>query len=190
MEAKNGVALWSEGISSVHLPCWNELPDIELYLDQVLTLLDKYLSPFVSENGAHIITASMINNYVKLRIIPAPVKKRYSRVQLAYLIVIGLLKQILPIPDVKVLLESQFGDDPDENEFAQAYNRFCALQEKAFGDMAAQAAALENETGRCAALALETAALANASKTLTEFLLHTSFEAETDGCGASQSEPL
>ena len=50
----------------------------------------------------------MINNYVKLRIVPAPVRKRYGRVQLAYLLVIGLLKQVLPIPDVKTLLESQF----------------------------------------------------------------------------------
>ncbi len=177
---ENSLSLWSKQISSVQLPSWKELPDIELYLDQVLTLLDKYLSPFVSENGSHIITASMINNYVKLHILPAPVKKRYSRVQLAYLIVIGLLKQILPIPDVIVLLESQFGDNPDETKFAQAYDRFCALQEKAFRDMAAQAAELENEANRCAALALETAALANASKTLTEFLLHTSVEAESD----------
>lgn len=176
MEERTGVAAWSENFSSLHLPRWNELPDIELYLDQVLTLLDKYLSPFVADSGKHPITSSMINNYVKLRIVPAPVKKRYSRVQLAYLIVIGLLKPILPIPDVKVLLESQFGDEPNETSFAVAYNRFCTLQEKAFSDMAVQAASLGNESDRFPFLALETAALANANRTLTEFLLHSSDE--------------
>ena len=108
MEINNSVAAWSAGLAAQRLPRWDELPDIDLYLDQVLTLLDKYLGPFLPENGGHALTASMINNYVKLRIVPAPVKKRYGRVQLAYLLVIGLLKQVLPIPDVKTLLESQF----------------------------------------------------------------------------------
>ena len=107
MEINNSVAAWSAGLAAQRLPRWDELPDIDLYLDQVLTLLDKYLGPFLPENGGHALTASMINNYVKLRIVPAPVKKRYGRVQLAYLLVIGLLKQVLPIPDVKTLLESQ-----------------------------------------------------------------------------------
>ena len=113
MEINNSVAAWSAGLAAQRLPRWDELPDIDLYLDQVLTLLDKYLGPFLPENGGHALTASMINNYVKLRIVPAPVKKRYGRVQLAYLLVIGLLKQVLPIPDVKALLESQFQDEKD-----------------------------------------------------------------------------
>ena len=94
MEINNSVAAWSAGLAAQRLPRWDELPDIDLYLDQVLTLLDKYLGPFLPENGGHALTASMINNYVKLRIVPAPVKKRYGRVQLAYLLVIGLLKQV------------------------------------------------------------------------------------------------
>lgn len=75
MEINNSVAAWSAGLAAQRLPRWDELPDIDLYLDQVLTLLDKYLGPFLPENGGHALTASMINNYVKLRIVPAPVKK-------------------------------------------------------------------------------------------------------------------
>ncbi|MFR9161525.1 MAG: DUF1836 domain-containing protein [Ruthenibacterium lactatiformans] len=74
MEINNSVAAWSAGLAAQRLPRWDELPDIDLYLDQVLTLLDKYLGPFLPENGGHALTASMINNYVKLRIVPAPVK--------------------------------------------------------------------------------------------------------------------
>ena len=150
MEINNSVAAWSAGLAAQRLPRWDELPDIDLYLDQVLTLLDKYLGPFLPENGGHALTASMINNYVKLRIVPAPVKKRYGRVQLAYLLVIGLLKQVLPIPDVKTLLESQFEGAQEQTDggaekrgFAKAFDCFCTLQETAFADMARQAAQLE-----------------------------------------------
>ena len=154
MEINNSVAAWSAGLAAQRLPRWDELPDIDLYLDQVLTLLDKYLGPFLPENGGHALTASMINNYVKLRIVPAPVKKRYGRVQLAYLLVIGLLKQVLPIPDVKTLLESQFEGAQEQTDggaekrgFAKAFDCFCTLQETAFADMARQAAQLETAAG-------------------------------------------
>ena len=172
MEINNSVAAWSAGLAAQRLPRWDELPDIDLYLDQVLTLLDKYLGPFLPENGGHALTASMINNYVKLRIVPAPVKKRYGRVQLAYLLVIGLLKQVLPIPDVKTLLESQFeGAQEQTNGFAKAFDCFCTLQETAFADMARQAAQLETAAGTRPALAMEMAVRANASKTLAEKLI-------------------
>lgn len=61
---------------SVHLPQWEELPDIDLYMDQVLNLVDRYLSPI----GVKPVTAAMINNYVKLNLIPKPIGKRYSRI--------------------------------------------------------------------------------------------------------------
>ena len=178
MEINNSVAAWSAGLAAQRLPRWDELPDIDLYLDQVLTLLDKYLGPFLPENGGHALTASMINNYVKLRIVPAPVKKRYGRVQLAYLLVIGLLKQVLPIPDVKTLLESQFEGAQEQTNggaekrgFAKAFDCFCTLQETAFADMARQAAQLETAAGTRPALAMEMAVRANASKTLAEKLI-------------------
>lgn len=178
MEINNSVAAWSAGLAAQRLPRWDELPDIDLYLDQVLTLLDKYLGPFLPENGGHALTASMINNYVKLRIVPAPVKKRYGRVQLAYLLVIGLLKQVLPIPDVKALLESQFEGAQEQTDggaekrgFAKAFDCFCTLQETAFADMARQAAQLETAAGTRPALAMEMAVRANASKTLAEKLI-------------------
>ena len=157
MEINNSVAAWSAGLAAQRLPRWDELPDIDLYLDQVLTLLDKYLGPFLPENGGHALTASMINNYVKLRIVPAPVKKRYGRVQLAYLLVIGLLlKQVLPIPDENAA-ESQFegaqgADQRRRGEtrlFAKAFDCFCTSSRRdAFADMARQAAQLETAAGR------------------------------------------
>ena len=64
----------SEQLQTVRLPRWEELPDLELYMDQVLSLIRKYLLPYsgFDDNG---LTASMVNNYVKAGILPAPVKK-------------------------------------------------------------------------------------------------------------------
>ena len=92
-------------------------------------------------------------------------------VQLAYLLVIGLLKQVLPIPDVKTLLESQFEGGAEKRGFAKAFDCFCTLQETAFADMARQAAQLETAAGTRPALAMEMAVRANASKTLAEKLI-------------------
>ncbi len=87
------------------LPYWDELPEIDLYMDQVVALMEKYLSFHKVDESTKIITNSMINNYVKLGIMPAPVKKRYSREHIAYLIIICTLKQSLPISDIKDLIE-------------------------------------------------------------------------------------
>lgn len=67
--------LWGQGLEKFQLPRWNLLPDIDLYMDQVLTMIEKYLSPLMIHEDQKIITAAMINNYVKLGLIPAPVKK-------------------------------------------------------------------------------------------------------------------
>lgn len=87
------------------LPYWDELPEIDLYMDQVVALMDKYLSFHKLSDGDSILTHSMVNNYVKLGIMPAPVKKKYSREHIAYLIIICSLKQALPISDIKKLID-------------------------------------------------------------------------------------
>ena len=77
----HSIEKWEHNLNDSHLPDWEDLPAIELYMDQVITLLEQYLSVF---GGGKIITQPMINNYVKLEIMPPPVKKRYARRHLAY----------------------------------------------------------------------------------------------------------
>ena len=81
---------------SIHLPRWEELPNIELYKEQVIELLELYLKPLVIRP----ITASMINNYTKLNLIPAPIKKKYSRKHLAHIFIIALLKDVFEISEI------------------------------------------------------------------------------------------
>ena len=116
-----------EKIESLHLPRWDELPDIDLYLDQLVTLLDRYLSPYFEEKKEPIITKTMINNYVKHDIIEAPVKKKYNRNHIASLFVICILKSIYSINNIASFLDlatSRF-------KMSYSYNKFCDLFEYA-----------------------------------------------------------
>jgi hypothetical protein len=81
---------------TIRLPRWEELPNIELYKEQVIELLEQYLKPL----GIRPITASMINNYTKLNLVPAPVKKKYSRKHFAHIFIIALLKDVFEIAEI------------------------------------------------------------------------------------------
>ena len=111
-----------EIVSKIHIPRWNELPDLDLYLDQVVNYIEKYLGQYTVNKEDKIITKTMINNYVKLGIMPAPEKKKYSREHIAYLIVICVLKQVYSISDIGKLISLTI----QYFELSKAYNRFCA----------------------------------------------------------------
>lgn len=104
-----------------HMPRWDELPDLDLYLDQVVNYLEKYLINYTTNKEEKIITKTMINNYVKQGIMPAPEKKKYNRIHLAYLLVIGVLKQVYSISDIGKLISLTI----QNYELKKAYNRFC-----------------------------------------------------------------
>lgn len=148
-----------EEILAYRCPRYEQLPDIPLYSDQVVDALNRYAAPFYSDGGEQAMTATMINNYVKQRLISPPVKKRYDREQIARLYCICLLKRVFSITEVKHLLEVQMCSYP----FPQAYDYFCVELEKAlqatFSDRdfsapsSAQRVTPESELVRLSALA-------------------------------------
>ena len=89
-------------IRALELPEWEILPDIGLYMDQVVTLMDRTFSPTLPKGE---MTKSMVNNYVKVGMIPRPAGKKYDRDHLAMLIMIGVLKQALSMESISRLLE-------------------------------------------------------------------------------------
>lgn len=111
-----------ENVVKIHIPRWNELPEIDLYLDQVVNYIEKYIGQYNVNKEDKIITKTMINNYVKQGIMPAPEKKKYSRSHIAYLIVICVLKQVYSISDIGKLISLTI----QYFELSKAYNRFCA----------------------------------------------------------------
>lgn len=114
-------------IANHSLPKWDDLPELELYMDQVIALMEKYLAD-ISTPDSKLITPSMINNYVKLGIIPAPLKKKYSREHLAYLIIICSLKQVMPISNIKAMIE----DKLTSHSIADVLNRYSDLYDVTF----------------------------------------------------------
>ncbi len=160
---------WNEDVLNYHLPRWEELPDLELYRDQVIYYIEQNVQIFSDDPEEKILTPSMINNYVKLKLIPKPVKKRYNKVHLAYLIAICILKQVVTIEEIRdgIIFQAQI------NGRKNAYNLFCEEQEKALKSIMNQIISGNEETISDTYIHIENltvkmATMAFASKTIAE----------------------
>lgn len=112
---------------SFRIPSWEEIPDIGLYLNQTVTILEDYLKPFICNKDEKVITNTMVNNYVKMGLLEAPVNKRYKREHVACLFVLCILKQVYSINDVKKLFGLSFKNNKTTKT---AYKYFCSALEK------------------------------------------------------------
>lgn len=86
-------------------PKWEDIPNIDLYLDQVLLYVNQVCAP-VSPDKDKGLTASMVNNYVKHGYLTKPDKKKYQRKQIARLIAITTLKSVFSIQEIARTLNS------------------------------------------------------------------------------------
>ena len=100
-------------------PKWKEIPNIDLYLDQVLLYVNQVCAP-ISSGTEKSLTASMVNNYVKHGYLPKPDKKKYQRQQIARLIAITTLKSVFSIQEIAQTLNSL----QTETNSEQLYNAF------------------------------------------------------------------
>lgn len=94
-----------DSLSGLEYVKLDEIPNIDLYMDQVTTLMDKKLRAVTRyPEGDKILTKTMINNYAKNELLPPPVKKKYSKEHVLVLIFIYYFKSILSISDIQTLL--------------------------------------------------------------------------------------
>ena len=85
-------------------PRWNELPSLDLYMDQVITYLQSNLeSTYFSDEK--FITKAMINNYVKTSIVAPPIKKHYTKQHIAYFMVVTIVKRCYSMSQISQLIE-------------------------------------------------------------------------------------
>ena len=106
-------------------PKWEEIPSINLYLDQVLLYVNQICPP-VSPDKEKGLTASMVNNYVKHGYISKPEKKKYQRKQIARLIAITTLKSVFSIQEIAQTLNTLHTDTNSE----ELYNAFVDYMNK------------------------------------------------------------
>lgn len=110
-----------------------DIPNIDLYMDQVTTFMDKCLAQYKRHDDDKVLTKTMINNYTKAKIFPAPIKKKYSRTHLMLLIMIYHLKSILSIKDIGVLFQSALMETnkaKQEKMIESIYSGFISLQKQ------------------------------------------------------------
>ena len=91
--------------SNFSYPKWEDIPNIDLYLDQVLLYVNQVCAP-ISPDKEKGLTASMVNNYVKHGYLTKPDKKKYQRKQIARLIAITTLKSVFSIQEIAQTLNS------------------------------------------------------------------------------------
>ena len=109
--------LLKESVRDFRLPRAEEIPDVGLYLDQTTKFISDRLKPL----GNITLTNSMASNYVKQKLVPNPVKKRYDRDRIGYLMFIALAKTVLSLEDIQLILSIQQASYDKET----AYNYFC-----------------------------------------------------------------
>lgn len=85
---------------------WDRIPDIDLYMDQLKSYMERQHIGFELTGTEETLTSSMVNNYIKSGILPRAKGKRYNRSHIGILTAICLLKQVLKVDEVGKLLQS------------------------------------------------------------------------------------
>lgn len=119
----------SERMAHIHIARIDEMPRIELYLDQVLSIVTGELA-FMALPGEELLTGSMVNNYVKQRVIPAPTRRRYTRRHVASLIFVCAFKRVFSIPEIRRLHEACVERGVD---VASTYDELVGILEQTVG---------------------------------------------------------
>lgn len=109
----------------------NDIPNLDLYMDQVITLFEERLK-HTKRNEAHkLLTKTMINNYTKDKLLMPAVKKKYTKEHILLMIILYELKHILTIGDIKDLFSTIIKDDKiDAAKLSSIYQIYLNTREK------------------------------------------------------------
>ena len=156
---------WAQEMENYEAIPWDRLPEIDLYMDQVITYMDRQLDGFQRIKANKLLTPSMINNYVKDKVLDRPEQKKYSRNHLALLTFICMLKPVLAIQDISSLLHALLQDDTKQ----ELYDTFCSFQSQALHEVCGQVlATAEKGKPELIKLAVLLSVEANARRTAAE----------------------
>ena len=154
-------------LSNYNVPNVNALPITDYYMEQVINYLEDSLKPF--ELDDKLITSSMVNNYVKGNIIPAPVNKKYSKVHLTYLLEICSLKNVLTLNEIMDII--------NYSTYKDVFEYYKSIQDELINNISGSVkksiskVKKENEDIELKKLAMELALKANIYKTVSEKII-------------------
>ncbi len=116
-------------LNQYHCPKWDDLPDFDLYMDQVLFYINTHLQDlyFDLSPDDKIITSNMVNNYVKNSIVKPPIRKHYKQYHLAFLIVVCILKRCYSLSEISSLIEIALVDrtiDEAYDSFSSCFDHY------------------------------------------------------------------
>jgi hypothetical protein len=125
MQAEDLINQVLEEIESFNI---NDIPNIDLYMDQVTTYLNGKFNTSKRHDDDKLLTKTMINNYAKSRLLPPPEKKKYSKDHMIILILIFFFKNVISINDIQTivtpLLKDYYNNDDIPNSLEDVTNAF------------------------------------------------------------------
>lgn len=137
-DLKDFLAQLQEKLKSIDYVKTEDIPNIGLYMDQVTTFMDEQLEACKRHDEDKILTKTMINNYAKNNLLPAPEKKKYSKEHVLTLLFIYYFKNLLSISDIQTLLnpltEHYFGNKDGFN-MEDIYNEVFDLEQEESGKL-------------------------------------------------------
>lgn len=156
----------AEELSQFSLPPYDALPEIDLYMDQLIGYLNKLLSRTCRSEDGEPLTPNRVNNYVKDGRIKRPVQKKYDRDRIAMLYMLCCTKQNLMLPEASALLSML-----EKEDTASLYEEFRALQEPVVQSCAAELKNCEQSEEQMLKKALELTLRSTAERFVAEAII-------------------
>ena len=128
-----------QSISRIDYVKPQDIPNIDLYMDQVTTFMESQLGSTRRHGEDKILTKTMINNYAKNNLLPPPVKKKYSKEHVLVLIFIYYFKNILSIRDIETLLApltEKYFHNGEAFDITSVYEEVCSLEKSRIDQLA------------------------------------------------------
>ena len=163
---ENNFKVQAEKLGAFSLPRYADLPELDLYMDQVISVSEKYLS-LLAVGEKSLITPSMINNYVKNGVIPPPVRKRYSREHLAAIIIVCALKSTVEIQDIALIIRNSC----DMRGMEKTFNSFAQMYEDRIKSLASAARDISENGAAPYRAIVENAVLSSAARIIVEYAM-------------------
>lgn len=128
-----------------------EIPNIDLYMDQVTTFMDEHLFSTKRYSEDKILTKTMINNYSKNNLLPPSVKKKYSKEHVLLLILIYYFKSILSIKDIETILtplREKYFPEEGSLSLSEVYREICEIEKSRIEPMKASVKEAYEKSGQ------------------------------------------